>query len=74
MSEPDWFINLVFWWVYSFLQSIVLQMVGFWFAVFGDPDWGRVQMVSLGADLAENEDATFFAKLNPMVDEGGWGA
>lgn len=74
MSEPNWFVNLIFWWLYGLLQQIVAYMLGFIFAVFGDYDWGRVQMVDIGASLAETEDATVMSKINDMIDTGSYGA
>ena len=72
MSEPDWFMNLLIWWVYQLIQGIVLQYIGFWFALFSDWDWGRTVMLDIGTDLGES--ATMMANVQKGVEAGSWGA
>ena len=68
MAEPDWFMNLLYWWVYQFLQGIIIQWIGFWFAVFSDYDWGRVTMNGIGTDLP------IMSKVQEGMEAGAYGA
>ena len=74
MADPDWFMNLICWWVYQLLQGIVINFFGFWFAIFGDFDWGRFTMVELGKSLAETDTFTVMGKIQPEVEKGSYGA
>ena len=68
MSEPDWFMNLIYWWVYDFLNGIIVDLVGWFFAIFSDWDWGRITMVGIGEDLP------IMKNVQDVVTEGGYGA
>jgi len=68
MAEPDWFMNLLFWWIYGIIQNIVVQLIGFWFAVFGDPDWGRLTMEGIAADLPMMDGVI------SVIGEGSYGS
>ncbi len=72
MSDPDWFMNLLIWWVYQFLQGIVINFIGFWFAIFGDYGWGNVTMVGLHGDLSES--GTWLNQAGSKIEEGSYGA
>ena len=72
MSEPDWFMNLIIWWVYNFLQGIVIQWIGWFFAIFSDWGWGNKTMVGLHGDLAET--GTWLANAGPEIEKGDYGA
>ena len=41
IGEGDWFMNLLYWWIWMFLSNIIVRFLGFWAAVFGYNDWGR---------------------------------
>ena len=67
-EEPDWFMNVILWWVAEFIGGWVMNYIGFWMAVFGDPDWGRTVMVDIVASLELPE------KIQSTLDLGGYGA
>ena len=73
MSDPDWFLNLIIWYIYGFLQGICINWIGFWFAIFADYDWGRVTMVGLHESLNDN-DSTLLEKFGPEIEAGSYGA
>ena len=50
------------------IAGIILQFLGFWLAVFGDPDWSRTMMEGIGQDLPIME------KIQKVVEMGGYGA
>ena len=73
MTDPDWFMNILIWFIYSLLQGIVINYIGFFYAIFSDWDWGRITMVGLQESLSDN-GSTWLVRAGTEINSGSYGA